>query len=111
MLLKAKLWKHIEDVLELRHEIDQKRQKGEWKDDEEDGNVMNIYFGMSDYEHFKYYWVEAKCEKDKQMLRIKRKAVSRSANPNQKWINNYDKKINQIEAKDAKNTDEFTKFW
>ena len=57
------MWEHIENVLELRKNVDLKKQKGEWKNDIEDGNIMNIYFGMSDYDHFKYYRIESECEK------------------------------------------------
>jgi len=41
--------------LEARKDKDLKKQKGERKEDTEEGKVANIHFGMSDYSFFDFY--------------------------------------------------------
>jgi hypothetical protein len=84
ILLKAKLWKKIEDVLEERREGDLKKQFGLRMDDTEDGKIADIRFGMSDYSFFQFYKKRANFARDKKVLMLKKMILKRMSNPDVK---------------------------
>ena len=83
MLLKANLWKHIEDLLEERREGDLKHQKGERKEDTEDGKVACINFGMSNYDFFNFYKKRAEFTKLIRMTELKMKKINKMDEPDE----------------------------